>query len=141
MSDSNVPFRCTTILAVICEWTEQQLVPFLEAARMPLLNQVADMDTIDKTWMIRTAAAEDLLPFSTQLASPPRTTSLLQKRMRRVARSLGSWHISSKRNTLIRASLGGQRNRDFTPTLIPALRVRALCEIAHNCTTTMVSPR
>jgi len=38
------------------------LVPFLEAAQMLLLNEVADMETIDKTWMIGTGAAEG--PFA-----------------------------------------------------------------------------
>jgi 3-hydroxyacyl-CoA dehydrogenase len=32
------------------------LVPFLEAAQMLLLNEVADPETIDKTWMIATGA-------------------------------------------------------------------------------------
>jgi 3-hydroxyacyl-CoA dehydrogenase, NAD binding domain len=57
------------------------------------------------------------------------TTSLLQKQMHWVARSLRSWHISSKRNTWIRASSAGERDKDFIPTLIPALRARTLYEI------------
>ena len=39
-----------------------QLVPFLEAAQMLLLNEVADIETIDKTWMIATGAPEG--PFA-----------------------------------------------------------------------------
>ena len=38
------------------------LIPFLEAAQMLLLNEVADMETIDKTWMIGTGAPEG--PFA-----------------------------------------------------------------------------
>ena len=38
------------------------LVPFLEAAQMLLLNEVADVETIDKTWMIATGAPEG--PFA-----------------------------------------------------------------------------
>ncbi len=33
------------------------LVPFLDAAQMLLVNEVADVETIDKTWMIATGAA------------------------------------------------------------------------------------
>ena len=38
------------------------LVPFLDAAQMLLLNEVADVETIDKTWMIATGAPEG--PFA-----------------------------------------------------------------------------
>jgi 3-hydroxybutyryl-CoA dehydrogenase len=38
------------------------LIPFLEAAQLLLLNEVADMETIDKTWMIATGASEG--PFA-----------------------------------------------------------------------------
>jgi len=38
------------------------LIPFLEAAQMLLLNEVADIETIDKTWMIATGAPEG--PFA-----------------------------------------------------------------------------
>ena len=38
------------------------LVPFLDAAQMLLLNGVADVETIDKTWMIATGAPEG--PFA-----------------------------------------------------------------------------
>ena len=38
------------------------LVPFLEAAQLLLMNQVADIETIDKTWMIATGAPEG--PFA-----------------------------------------------------------------------------
>jgi 3-hydroxyacyl-CoA dehydrogenase len=38
------------------------LVPFLDAAQMLLLNEVADVETIDKTWMIATGAKEG--PFA-----------------------------------------------------------------------------
>lgn len=38
------------------------LIPFLEAAQTLLLNEVADMETIDKTWMIGTGAPEG--PFA-----------------------------------------------------------------------------
>ena len=38
------------------------LIPFLEAAQTLLLNEVADMETIDKTWMIVTGAPEG--PFA-----------------------------------------------------------------------------
>jgi 3-hydroxyacyl-CoA dehydrogenase len=38
------------------------LVPFLDAAQMLLLNEVADVETIDKTWMIATGAVEG--PFA-----------------------------------------------------------------------------
>lgn len=38
------------------------LIPLLEAAQMLLLNEVADMETIDKTWMIATGAPEG--PFA-----------------------------------------------------------------------------
>ena len=38
------------------------LIPFLEAAQMLLLNEVADVETIDKTWMIATGAPEG--PFA-----------------------------------------------------------------------------
>ena len=34
------------------------LVPFLEAAQLLLMNQVADIETIDKTWMIATGPPE-----------------------------------------------------------------------------------
>jgi 3-hydroxyacyl-CoA dehydrogenase len=34
------------------------LVPFLEAAQLLLMNQVADIETIDKTWMIATGAPD-----------------------------------------------------------------------------------
>jgi 3-hydroxyacyl-CoA dehydrogenase len=39
------------------------LIPFLEAAQLLLLNGVADMETIDKTWMLATGASEG--PFAT----------------------------------------------------------------------------
>lgn len=38
------------------------LIPFLEAAQMLLLNEVADVETIDKTWMIGTGAPKG--PFA-----------------------------------------------------------------------------
>ena len=38
------------------------LIPFLDAAQMLLLNEVADVETIDKTWMIATGAREG--PFA-----------------------------------------------------------------------------
>ena len=38
------------------------LVPFLEAAQLLLMNQVADIETIDRTWMIATSAPEG--PFA-----------------------------------------------------------------------------
>ena len=38
------------------------LVPFLDAAQMLLVNEVADVETIDKTWMIATGAREG--PFA-----------------------------------------------------------------------------
>jgi 3-hydroxyacyl-CoA dehydrogenase len=38
------------------------LVPFLEAARLLLMHQVADIETSDKTWMIATGAPEG--PFA-----------------------------------------------------------------------------
>ena len=38
------------------------LIPLLEAAQMLLFNEVADVETIDKTWMIATGAAEG--PFA-----------------------------------------------------------------------------
>lgn len=38
------------------------LIPLLEAAQMLLLNEVADVETIDKTWMIATGAPEG--PFA-----------------------------------------------------------------------------
>lgn len=38
------------------------LVPFLEAAQLLLMNEVADIETIDKTWMIGTGAPEG--PFA-----------------------------------------------------------------------------
>ena len=38
------------------------LVPFLNAAQMLLLNEVADVETIDKTWMIATGSPEG--PFA-----------------------------------------------------------------------------
>lgn len=38
------------------------LVPFLEAAQMLIVNEVADVETIDKTWMIATGAPEG--PFA-----------------------------------------------------------------------------
>jgi len=38
------------------------LIPFLEAAQLLLLNGVADMETIDKTWMLATGAPEG--PFA-----------------------------------------------------------------------------
>jgi 3-hydroxyacyl-CoA dehydrogenase len=38
------------------------LVSFLEAAQLLLMNQVADIETIDKTWMIATGAPEG--PFA-----------------------------------------------------------------------------
>jgi 3-hydroxybutyryl-CoA dehydrogenase len=38
------------------------LVPFLEAAQLLLVNQLADIETIDKTWMIATGAPEG--PFA-----------------------------------------------------------------------------
>src|SRR5580692_3756989 len=38
------------------------LVPFLEAAQLLLMNQVADIETIDKTWMIATGRPEG--PFA-----------------------------------------------------------------------------
>jgi len=38
------------------------LIPFLEAAQLLLLNGVADMETIDKTWMLATGASEG--PFA-----------------------------------------------------------------------------
>ena len=38
------------------------LAPFLEAAQLLLMNQVADIETIDKTWMIATGAPEG--PFA-----------------------------------------------------------------------------
>ncbi|WP_413301085.1 3-hydroxyacyl-CoA dehydrogenase [Bacillus sp. 1P10SD] len=39
------------------------LVPFLEAAQMLLLNEIADVETIDKTWMIATGSPKG--PFKT----------------------------------------------------------------------------
>jgi len=38
------------------------LIPLLEAAQMLLLKEVADVETIDKTWMIATGAPEG--PFA-----------------------------------------------------------------------------
>ena len=38
------------------------MVPLLEAAQLLLMNQVADIETIDKTWMIATGAPEG--PFA-----------------------------------------------------------------------------
>jgi 3-hydroxyacyl-CoA dehydrogenase len=38
------------------------LVPFLDVAQMLLLNEVADVETIDNTWMIATGAPEG--PFA-----------------------------------------------------------------------------
>jgi 3-hydroxybutyryl-CoA dehydrogenase len=38
------------------------LIPFLEAAQVLLLKEVADVETIDKTWMIATGAPEG--PFA-----------------------------------------------------------------------------
>jgi len=38
------------------------LIPLLEAALMLLLKEVADVETIDRTWMIATGAAEG--PFA-----------------------------------------------------------------------------
>ena len=39
------------------------LVPLLDAAQLLLLNEVADAETIDKTWMIATVLLKVLLPF------------------------------------------------------------------------------
>ena len=58
------------------------LVPFLEAAQMLWVNEVADPETIDKTWMIATGAKEGPFAILDTVAFGPRTTSRAGRRRR-----------------------------------------------------------
>lgn len=93
------------------------LVPLLNAAQMLLLNGVADVETIDKTWMIATGAPQgpfailDVVGITTAynitLAQAQTGDPVFEK----LAQLLKTEYID-------RGKLG--RERDSTPILTPA---------------------
>jgi 3-hydroxyacyl-CoA dehydrogenase len=105
------------------------LVPLLEAAQLLLINEVADIGTIDKTWMIATGAPEGPFAILDAIGINSAFNIVLQKQMQQRIRSLRTWQISSRKNTWTRASLAEPRGEAFTPTLIPVLQARTSYEI------------
>ena len=55
------------------------LVPFLEAAQLLLMNEVADIETIDKTWMIATGAPKGPFAIADAIGIKSALTLCLQK--------------------------------------------------------------
>ncbi len=105
------------------------LVPFLAAAQLLLMNQVADIETIDKTWMIATGAPEG--PFAILDAIGINSAFNIVDAKANATRNPEFANLANllKTEYLEKGSLAEPRGEAFTPILIPALQARASCEI------------
>jgi 3-hydroxyacyl-CoA dehydrogenase len=104
-------------------------VPFLEAAQLLLMNQVADIETIDKTWMIATGAPEG--PFAILDAIGINSAFNIVVAKANATRNPEFANLANllKTEYLERASLAEPRGEAFTPILIAVLQARTSYEI------------